>query len=136
MTELYIPMKKGTILIPTGPDEHLHFICSDVVFYPITSKDSVLLVNISSIKDGTDYDKTCILNKGDHPFIKHESYVYYYKAGIFSSNNISQCVAQGDYRIHAPCSDNTFNRILAGFQISEEVSGKIRNFYETHCKKI
>ncbi|MDD1609173.1 MAG: hypothetical protein LUO95_00800 [Methylococcaceae bacterium] len=128
-------MKKGTILIPTGPVEHLHFICSDPVYhYPISDKKIVLLVNISSVKDGTDYDKTCILNLGDHPFIKHESYVYYKSAGGFSSDNISQRIAQGDYRIHDPCSDNTFNRILDGFGISEEVSGKIRKFYETHCK--
>lgn len=127
-------MKKGTILMPTGPVDHLHFICSDIVFHPITSKESVLLVNVSSVKDGSDYDKTCLLNAGDHPFIKHESYVYYKKAGIFSSNNISLAVAQGDYRIHETCSDNTFNRILNGFAISEEVSGKIKKFYETYCK--
>ena len=105
-----------------------------LLIYPITSKESVLLVNISSVKDGTDYDKTCLLSEGDHPFIKHESYVYYKGAINSSSINISRKVAEGDYRIHDTCCDNTFNRVLDGFGISDEVSGKIRKFYETHCK--
>lgn len=134
MTELFIPMKKGTILMPTYPSEHLHFICSDSVFYPRSAKECVLIVNISSIVDGLHYDQTCLLNVGDHPFISHASYIFYKKAVIFGTNEISQGVAQGDFSIHAPCSDDIFNRILDGFGNSDEVSGKIRKFYETHCK--
>jgi hypothetical protein len=76
MTEPYIPMKKGTVLMPTGPVDHLHFICSDPVYYPAKVKECVLIVNISSIDDGSDYDQTCILNAEEHPFIKHPSYIY------------------------------------------------------------
>lgn len=135
MTELFIPMKKGAILMPTGPVDHLHFICSDSIFYPSKAKECVLIVNISSINDGSDYDKTCILNADEHPFIKHSSYVYYKKAEIYGTNSISQNVAQGTFRIHEPCSDNIFNRILEGFSISEDVTGKIRKFYETSLNR-
>jgi hypothetical protein len=69
-------MKKGTVLMPTGPVDHLHFICSDPVYYPAKVKECVLIVNISSIDDGSDYDQTCILNAEEHPFIKHPSYIY------------------------------------------------------------
>lgn len=134
MTELYTPVKKGTVLMPTGPVDHLHFICSDPVFYPHKAKECVLIVNISSVDDGSDYDQSCLLNVGDHPFIKHASYVYYKKAEIYGTNSISQNVAQGNFRIHEPCDDTTFSRILEGFGISEEVSSKIKKFYETYCK--
>jgi hypothetical protein len=127
-------MKKGTILIPTGSTEHLHFICCDTVFYPHLGKDCVLVVNISSIDDDLEYDKTCLLDVGDHPFVTHQSYVYYRKAAVYGANNISRNVAEGNFRIHQPCSEITFNRILNGFSESEEVSFKIKRFYEIYCK--
>jgi len=130
----YEPTKKGTILVPTGSADHLHFICCDPVYYPNLGRDCVLAVNISSINDGTQYDNSCILNVGDHPFIKHPRYVYYRKADIFGSDSISRNIAEGNFRIHDPCSDQVFNKILQGFESSEELRFKIKRFYECYCK--
>lgn len=127
-------MKKGTILVPSGSANHLHFICCDPVYYPNLGRDCVLGVNISSINDGTEYDHSCILDAGDHPFIKHPSYVYYRKADIFGSESISRNVAEGNFSIHDPCSDQAFNKILQGFESSNELRFKIKRFYENYCK--
>ena len=134
MANLFIPMKKGTILVPTGSENHLHFICCDPVYYPQLSKECVLAVNISSVNDGTEYDKTCVLDVGDHPFVRHASYVYYRKSEVFGVNSISRNVAEGNFIVHQPCSEVTFNRILKGFEVSEEVRFKIKKFYNKYCK--
>lgn len=130
----FTPMRKGTILIPTGPVNHLHFICCDPVYYSRLGRECVLAVNISTVNDGTEYDQTCILDSGDHPYIHHPSYVYYRKADVFGSENISRNVAEGNFSIHSPCSDTTFNRVMQGFESSEEVRYKIKRFYERYCQ--
>lgn len=126
--------KKGTILIPSGPVKHLHFVCSDPVFYPKTAKESILVVNISSIQEGLEHDETCVLDVGDHPFIAHPSYVYYRKADIFGADTVKRNIDDGTFDVHEPCGDGTFKRILEGFDISEDVTGKVLNFYQKYCK--
>lgn len=128
------PLKKGTILVLSGPVEHLHFICSDPVFYPRNGKASFLAVNLSSINTGIYHDPTCVLTPGDHPFVHHNSYIYYAKADIFGEVTVAQQVAQGDIEVHQPCSDAVFTRILAGFAHSPHVRPVIRTFYERHCR--
>lgn len=126
--------RKGTILIPTGPVKHLHFVCSDPVFYPSLVKNCVLVVNISSIEEGLDYDPTCVLDTGEHPFVRHPSYVYYRKAEIYGADNIARNVADGTFSAHEPCTDGTFKRILDGFDISDDVRPKVHSFFEKYCK--
>jgi len=69
---------KGTILIPANSASHLHFVCNDPVFYPNKGKECVFLVNISSIKQGISHDTSCLLDVGDHPFIKTKFYILSY----------------------------------------------------------
>ncbi len=125
--------RKGTILIPAGSVDHLHFICSNPVFYPIKAKECVLLVNISSIKPSIPYDDTCVLNIGDHPFIKKPSFIYYRMAEIYSVVGIQQQVVEGNYSIREDCNDSVFERILNGFNVSEDVKLKILRFYKNYC---
>lgn len=127
------PLRKGTLLIPSGGTDHLFFICNDPVYYPKMAKECFLAVNISTVKPGIEHDSTCILNAGDHPFVHHSSFVYYKKADIFGAITVSQQIASGDIRTHAPCSDQTFSRILAGFGISPHVIPRIRLFYQKYC---
>ncbi|MDC5850904.1 hypothetical protein OPW32_17050 [Vibrio europaeus] len=126
--------KKGTILIPSGPVKHLHFVCSDPVFYPKTTKDSILVVNITSIQDGIEHDGSCVLDVGDHPFITHPSYVYYRRADIFGVDTVRRNIDDGTIDVHSPCGDGTFKRILEGFELSDDVTPKIYNFYQKYCK--
>ena len=59
----YQPYRKGTVLAPTGPCNHLHVICNDPVYYPVNDCYCVLVVNISSIKDGVPHDPSCVLDR-------------------------------------------------------------------------
>lgn len=133
MTEGYRPTRKGTILIPSGAVNHLHFICSDPTFYPITNDERVLVVNISSVKEHAYCDHTCILDTGDHPFIKHPSFVYYREAIIASCERLSFGVETGALTPHAPCGDHVLERILHGFSVSQDVKRKVLRFYQKYC---
>ena len=130
---LYVPFRKGSLLIPAGSCQHLHIICNDPVFYPALAKECFLAVNISSIDPIIQYDTTCILKDGDHPFIKHDSYVYYRKADIFGATTTERMVAEGDISLHDPFCDVIFEKILAGFYQSNEVKPKILKFFQKYC---
>ncbi len=129
----FTPLQKGTILLLSGAKEHLFFICNDPVFYPPLVKETFLAVNLTSITDLSETDTTCLLDSGDHPFIRHPSYIFYRRADIFGAETIIQQVTAGDIRVHQPCENNVFQRILNGFALSPHVRPKIKSYYHRYC---
>lgn len=128
------PYRKGTVLALSGRTDHLHVICNDPVHYPIDGCDCVLAVNISSIKNGVPFDSTCVLKLGDHPFVKHDSYVVYERAVIWKVGNVDKYVAAGSIKPYADDMPETiFNRILAGFNISDDVEPRVQRFCDRYC---
>lgn len=132
----FYPVRKGTILIPSGRANHLSIICCDPVYYPRTLTDSVLIVNISTVSNMPHVDHTCILSVGEHPFIHHDSFVFYNKADIYSVNSLVDNVTNGNFVCHEPCSEAVFAKILSGFDVSKSLSYKVKQFYLKHCKQI
>lgn len=133
MTANFEPVQKGTILLLSGSKEHIFFICNDPVFYPRLTKDCFLAVNLTSICHEIEHDPTCVLGVGDHPFVRHPSYIFYRRAEILGADTIIQQVASGDIRTHEPCEEETFQRILDGFDISPHVTPKVRSYYQKYC---
>lgn len=126
-------IRKGTLLMQSGCTDHLFIICSDPVYYPKLAKECYLAVNVTSIKPEIEHDPACILDVGDHPFIRHPSYIYYKKADIWGLVTTSQSIANGDINIHNPCEDHLFNRVLSGFEISEFVKPTVMSFFRKYC---
>ncbi|MDH2299655.1 hypothetical protein [Cobetia sp. 29-18-1] len=128
----YILMRRGTLLILSGPVKHLHIVMNDPVVNPITGHLSVLLVNISSIPESGLYDSTCILTPENcsHAFVKRPSYVYYREAVIKSVEGISQKVSLGEFSPHEDFPEDAFRLVLTGFHESEFVTRKILKFIE------
>jgi hypothetical protein len=50
------------------------------------------MISISSVPPDVKYDTTCLLDPGDHPFIKHQSYVVYSKPRVESADTIKHAV--------------------------------------------
>ena len=85
---LFLPLKRATLLIPSGPQgdqdrKHLFILLTDP-HADQAGKNCVLMVSLSTVRPGMPHDPTCILYAGDHPFVKHESYVVYQKARLRS----------------------------------------------------
>lgn len=126
MSTPVFPYKKGTILAIAGKTNHLHIICSDIFFSADRGAHSVIAVNITSIKDGLTYDDSCVLHAGEHPFIKHPSYVYYKEAVIYKVELLQQRIKKGEVFIKEDVSDPVFERIIEGFKNSKFVSRKMK----------
>lgn len=125
MTE-FIPEEKGTILSIAGKINHLHVICTNQFFCADIGAMAIIAVNISSIKENVDYDKTCVLHVGDHPFIKHDSYVRYKDATAMKVENILEKISHREITVLENLSDEVFERVFAGFEKSEYTSRKIK----------
>ena len=69
-----------------------------------------------------------VLNSGDHRFIKHPSYVVYAEAIIWRVDNMVRKQRSGEISVHDDMPEATFNRILDGFDISDEVTPKNLKF--------
>ena len=121
----YVPHKKGTLLVPTGNKNHLYVIVTDVC-----SEGKHLLVNVSTIYPGTYYDNTCVIDDGEHPFIKHPSYVVYRQARIDKSEQIIKYVNCRYFSPHLPISDELLIRISAGFLTSAHVPRFVRKYFD------
>lgn len=125
MTE-FCPDAKATILAIAGKIDHLHVICTKQFFNKETGAQSVLAVNVSSVREGISYDSACVLHVGDHPFIKHDSYVRYKDAVVMKVDRILTAVESGEIKVMDDVSDDVFQRILLGFEKSEHTRTKIK----------
>ena len=78
-----------------------------------------IVVNVTTARGRGD-DRTCILNVGDHPFIKHESFVYYGEAREVEVADLVAMSSQG------PVSSDLFQRVRSGFRNSRHVRNKMK----------
>jgi hypothetical protein len=60
-------------------------------------------------------DQTCILNVGDHPFIRHATSVDYRVCSQWRAARIQEYVATGIAKPRAPMDAAVLERIRAGF---------------------
>lgn len=80
-------------------------------------------VNITSIHNAK-YDLTCILQAGDHPFIKHSSYVNYRMLECELFSVVQKRVESGEYPLQAPISKDLLYRIVAGIFESDNTKNR------------
>jgi len=115
---LLLPKPRDTTkhlwIILTDPDDNI--------------KRNVVMVNLTTLKKGA--DKTIVLKVGDHPFIRHDSSVYYADARIVSSLQIIELLNNfyPDYDLHDDCSDVILKKIQQGVLVSDFVSEEIEDY--------
>jgi hypothetical protein len=125
----YEPIKKGTLLIPSGswhnPDApHLHVIVTDSC-----ANGQHLLVSISTLKENQFFDDACLVDEGEHDFITARSFVYYRKARLDRTTHIVKCVNGGLFRPREPTSESLFERICQGINASRFIPKWTRTYY-------
>ena len=100
-----------TFLLPgTRPDEgrHLFVVISD----PVRSPDDVVLVPLTTFEHYK--DQSCILNVGDHPFVKHPTCIGYSDAQCSPVKKLGQLLESRDIRRRKPMCEDVLARILEG----------------------
>jgi hypothetical protein len=76
----------------------------------------IALVSLSSVPvaQGVKYDTACVLTKGCHPSIQHDSYVYYKGTRLEQVRDVQLRVTQGFYIPGTPVEPELLQRIRQG----------------------
>lgn len=124
----YAPVKRGTILIPSGPShdglrKHLFVICSDPcpkrfqVIVPITAWTNNLC------------DDTCLIDSWEHIFLYKKSYVLYRNARIEGTDLLIAGVKSKIFAPHHPMNGQSFTRIVNGICKSIHTPRKVKIYF-------
>ena len=124
---------RQTFLMKSGPLHdperlHLHFVCLDV-----DDDGNTLIVPVASYKENYS-DSTCILDVGDHEFIKHKSFVLYLEAQI---RNADELQADIDERVIIPQKDILqyfLLKIRKGVLDSKETPRNIKDYCKSRMQ--
>ena len=102
-------MKSGDTLLIDEPgtsyDSHLWIVISDMDEDP----HFALIVNMTTWRD--DKDQACILDVGDHPYVKHKTCINYAKAKHLPAVPLDDWIATGKIKNLEPVSDALLKRI-------------------------
>lgn len=131
---LFVPYRRATLLMPSGPAndperKHLFIVLTDPVIvtgYPVRHS---LLVGISTVQTGMPHDPACLLHAGDHPFIRHRSYVNYRFAKILASQSLVNGVRTGVLVPKELLDGAIFARVCRGLLDSRFSAPRIVGFY-------
>lgn len=121
-----------SILIPSGPKNGQHHLFSLLInpqnIQGYGPEPQVFLACVCSIYPDTPFDDACILRVGDHPFIRHDSYIDYRNSRIEPAQKIEANVASGLFIPHEDCSIRLMRRIIASAETSRRISREMKAF--------
>ena len=106
--------RRSTFLCPSGPisdpyRKHLHVVLTDL----FGKASQVLVTSIASIRSKK-YDDTCILEPGEHPFLRHHSYVLYRATRLLEVQRIKQRLKSLEFIPQDDVSEEVYKRIVFG----------------------
>ena len=127
---LWWPCQRATLLYPSGPEtnraqKHLQILLTD----PSSPEASVLMVGISSYREGTFYDPTCFLYAGDHEFIRHTSFVHYRNMREVTASKLQNGVNQGLFDPKEALAPELFMRVAQGVHRSRYTPNKFKDLF-------
>jgi hypothetical protein len=120
-----------TLHIQSGAGKHLFaVILGPLLIENRGNTNHYILVNFSTVHPDDNHDPACELQAGDHPNIRHASYVFYRKAMIEREDDVLKAIRLGTHKLATPCSANLLAKIKAGalasLQTSREIKGLLR----------
>ena len=115
----------GDTFLVAHPYNHLNVVCSD----PAADASKVLLVSITTFRPKE--DESCILVKGDHPFIKHNSCMRYKDARVASVAQIRALLDGGLLTRREPVSVELLARIRDGAGDSDFLPEEYRRLLQS-----
>lgn len=127
--------KKGnTLLIPSGPQvghKHLFALMLDpTVVDGYGTKPIVLLACVTSVVNGTPTEDSCLLGKGEHPFIDHDSFVDYRFTRVEQAQFIQERINEGVFIEKDACSHELIKKIILGALKSRRISREHKRILE------
>ncbi len=100
--------------------DHLWVVIND----PQAHDGTAVFVNVSTVREKS--DTTCLLRRGDHPFIKHDSYVRFRSAKKALVEELDALIKARHLRPHQPADAALVVRIRAAASAALEFPGDLR----------
>lgn len=127
---LFYPMKQASILIPSASKDdqhrkHLFILLTD----PQGKLKHILTVSLSSVREGRFIDDTCRLYRGDHAFIKHDTFVHYKFSRIIEAEKLLKGVQLDIFTYQGIISLDIFEKICHGVCQSPHTPRKMKIFF-------
>jgi len=131
----FSPYAKCTILAttPIAQDEnkkHLLIIITDPVDLP---PFKVVTVPINTFYESS--DDSCILNSGDHPFIKHKSFINYKETRLIEVEKINNGIAKKLFTVRQDIPHDVFSQICKGFEESNAMTKLAKGIYKRSLRE-
>jgi hypothetical protein len=130
---VFLPFPKATLLVVSGtqarPDVRHLFV---ILTKPLGDANEVLMVGLSSIHPDVPFDASCTIYSGEHPFVRHETYVRYDRARLEPARKLIDGVRTGVFVPQSPVSDVLYKRICVGLTSSTQASPKVKAHLRWH----
>lgn len=123
------PLKKATLLIPSGPERDPNRYHLWVVLTDPCQHEANLLVSISTLHSNRFHDPACVIEAGEHKRITAQSWAVYRLCRAMLSASLVKGEASWMYRVAEPVSDAIFGRLCAGVMESEHISPRMRRYF-------
>ena len=107
-----------------GPQGSLHLWI--IATEPVN--DRAVIVSVTTLRHNV--DQTVVLQKGDHPFVNHQSAVFFGDSKIVNATMLAEQVANGSVSNHHPCDTRLIDEIGMGLRASPFTPKKILNFLD------
>jgi hypothetical protein len=99
-----------------------------VIFMSSAANRTQLIVSITSWTNDL-CDATCIVQQHEHPWLRHQSYVFYRKARIEAATTLENGLRQGIFEPLPDMNAQTFLRIRNGVCTSPQTPRKIKRYF-------
>jgi hypothetical protein len=130
MSELFAPVRRATLWVPgTGPAEDPDRAHLFVILTNPCSDGMVLMVPICSLTNKA--DRTCLLGTGDHSFLKHPSFVAYYRLSKLKAATLVEQELRGAIKFRGMLDEKIFALICAGIEDSRQAPPILKAYYVT-----
>ena len=131
MAGIFLPCRKSTLLIPSGPEDdpdrkHWHVLMTD----PQPGNGELLLVCACSVIIGRWHDPSCVLTPADHAFFNRNSFIAYHHAALEPAASVLSKVNKRLYIPQAPITEAVYQRIATGLLQSKHANPAIKNFLQ------
>jgi hypothetical protein len=116
-------MRRGDTFLGGGEahgENHLWLVIND----PSAHSGIALIVNVSNLRPNA--ETTCLVRRGEHPFMQHDSYVRYGSARRANVVDLEKLVKAGRLKLHQIASGTLLEKIRAGAKASSLLAEELR----------
>ena len=126
----WLPVKRATILLPSGPDQdldrkHLFIVLTN----PAANDGRVLIVPVNTVEEGVAHDSACYLYYQDHPFIQHKSFLKYRFCQLRSAAKLCAGANANLFVPQEQLNEQIFERVCHGLVTSKHTPPYMNTFY-------